>query len=99
VIVTHSHDVAQHTSRILHMQDGLLVGDSRLERRHEAQCSRTAARVSAHCARTWFRAVLTSLGVVIGVGSLVAVSGGERRGQAGVAQSIAFSGEPRQRRR
>jgi putative ABC transport system ATP-binding protein len=31
VIVTHSHDVARHTSRILHVQDGLLVGDSALE--------------------------------------------------------------------
>jgi putative ABC transport system ATP-binding protein len=31
VIVTHSHDVARHTSRTLHVQDGLLVGDSALE--------------------------------------------------------------------
>jgi putative ABC transport system ATP-binding protein len=31
VVVTHSHDVARRTSRILHMQDGLLVGDSALE--------------------------------------------------------------------
>jgi putative ABC transport system ATP-binding protein len=31
VVVTHSHDVARRTSRILHVQDGLLVGDSALE--------------------------------------------------------------------
>ena len=31
VVVTHSHDVARHTARILHVQDGLLVGDSALE--------------------------------------------------------------------
>lgn len=31
VIVTHSHEVARHTSRTLHVQDGLLVGDSALE--------------------------------------------------------------------
>jgi putative ABC transport system ATP-binding protein len=31
VIVTHSRDVARHTSRILHVQDGLLVDDSALE--------------------------------------------------------------------
>jgi putative ABC transport system ATP-binding protein len=31
VVVTHSHEVARRTSRILHMQDGLLVGDSALE--------------------------------------------------------------------
>jgi putative ABC transport system ATP-binding protein len=31
VVVTHSHEVARRTSRILHVQDGLLVGDSALE--------------------------------------------------------------------
>jgi putative ABC transport system ATP-binding protein len=31
VIVTHSHDVSQHTSRILRVQDGLLVDDSALQ--------------------------------------------------------------------
>jgi putative ABC transport system ATP-binding protein len=31
VVVTHSHDVARRTSRILHVHDGLLVGDSALE--------------------------------------------------------------------
>ena len=31
VIVTHSHDVAARTSRILHVQDGLLVNDTALE--------------------------------------------------------------------
>jgi putative ABC transport system ATP-binding protein len=31
VVVTHSQEVARHTSRILHVQDGLLVGDSALE--------------------------------------------------------------------
>ena len=31
VVVTHSHEVARRTSRTLHMQDGLLVGDSALE--------------------------------------------------------------------
>jgi putative ABC transport system ATP-binding protein len=31
LVVTHSHEVARRTSRILHMQDGLLVGDSALE--------------------------------------------------------------------
>ncbi len=36
----------------------------------------------------WFRAVLTALGVVIGVGSLVAVSAVSAGAQAGVAESI-----------
>jgi putative ABC transport system permease protein len=36
----------------------------------------------------WFRAVLTALGVVIGVGSLVAVSAVSAGAQAGVAKSI-----------
>jgi len=31
VVVTHSHEVARRTSRILHVQDGLLVGDSAFE--------------------------------------------------------------------
>jgi putative ABC transport system ATP-binding protein len=31
VVVTHSHEVARRTSRILHVQDGLLVDDSALE--------------------------------------------------------------------
>jgi putative ABC transport system ATP-binding protein len=31
VVVTHSREVARHTSRMLHVHDGLLVGDSALE--------------------------------------------------------------------
>jgi putative ABC transport system permease protein len=40
----------------------------------------------------WFRAVLTALGIVIGVGSLVAVSAVSAGAQAGVAQSIRLLG-------
>jgi putative ABC transport system permease protein len=40
----------------------------------------------------WFRAVLTALGVVIGVGSLVAVSAVSAGAQAGVARSIRLLG-------
>ena len=40
----------------------------------------------------WFRAVLTALGVVIGVGSLVAVSAVSAGAQAGVAESIRLLG-------
>ena len=40
----------------------------------------------------WFRAVLTALGVVIGVGSLVAVSAVSAGAQAGVATSIRLLG-------
>ncbi|MGI8808870.1 MAG: ABC transporter permease [Acidimicrobiales bacterium] len=46
-------------------------------------------RVAADALRAnWFRAVLTALGVVIGVGSLVAVSAVSAGAQAGVAESI-----------
>ena len=40
----------------------------------------------------WFRAVLTSLGIVIGVASLIAVSAVSAGAQAGVAQSIRLLG-------
>jgi putative ABC transport system permease protein len=40
----------------------------------------------------WFRATLTALGIVIGVGSLVAVSAVSAGAQAGVAQSIRLLG-------
>ena len=40
----------------------------------------------------WFRAVLTALGIVIGVGSLVAVSAVSAGAQAGVAQSLRLLG-------
>jgi putative ABC transport system permease protein len=40
----------------------------------------------------WFRAALTALGIVIGVGSLVAVSAVSAGAQAGVAQSIRLLG-------
>jgi putative ABC transport system permease protein len=40
----------------------------------------------------WFRAVLTALGVVIGVGSLVAVSAVSAGAQAGVAKSLQLLG-------
>jgi putative ABC transport system permease protein len=40
----------------------------------------------------WFRAILTSLGIVIGVASLIAVSAVSAGAQAGVAQSIRLLG-------
>ncbi len=40
----------------------------------------------------WFRAVLTALGIVIGVGSLIAVSAVSAGAQAGVAQSLRLLG-------
>ncbi|MDQ2909416.1 MAG: ABC transporter permease [Actinomycetota bacterium] len=50
-------------------------------------------RIALDALRTnWFRAVLTALGVVIGVGSLVAVSAVSAGAQAGVAKSIRMLG-------
>jgi putative ABC transport system permease protein len=50
-------------------------------------------RIALGALRTnWFRALLTALGVVIGVGSLVAVSAVSAGAQAGVAKSIRMLG-------
>jgi ABC-type antimicrobial peptide transport system permease subunit len=77
-MITHSNDVAAHASRTLQITDGLL-GNDQLRGRpspvRRDECSARNLRIALRALHAnWFRGVLTALGIVIGVASMIIVN-------------------------
>ena len=93
VLVTHEPDIASYAQRIVAFRDGMLVGDERRWPRRRARPCRGRERGvkmlghgpkiggCARCARNKLRSALTMLGIIIGVGAVIAMmaSGPARR--------------------
>ncbi|HLB14829.1 MAG TPA: MacB family efflux pump subunit [Burkholderiales bacterium] len=89
ILITHAREVARHARRIIELKDGLIVGDTgpgpSVPAAQPTEASRTdggalvtdaieAAKTAVRALRAnLFRTVLTLLGIVIGVASVIAM--------------------------
>ena len=88
IVITHSQEVAQHAHRVIEIRDGLIVADpgppaggsaflatqSEVETRSPLNALVEAGKAAARALRSnLFRTALTLLGIVIGVGSVIAM--------------------------
>ena len=99
IMVTHDPKVAGHAKRVIRMDDGVIQGDAPPVRVRPGNPGRRAMKVYA-TARTAFRALrrnpmramLTTLGIVIGVGAVIAMMEIGAGSSAAIKKTIASMG-------
>ena len=100
ILVTHDAGVSRWADRIIHMRDGLIVdgdstaGDSSLRDRGRCRMKayRTIRTALRALRRNPMRAMLTTLGIVIGIGSVIAMMEIGQGSSASLQKSIASMG-------
>ena len=98
LMVTHESDIARHTTRTIVMRDGLIVADAPACRPF-SRWGRDAMRPLATAKIAWralrrnpMRSALTTLGIIVGVGAVIAMVGIGNGAKAQVEAQIASLG-------
>jgi macrolide transport system ATP-binding/permease protein len=97
LLVTHEHDIAEYAKRVVELRDGLikldvLVKDRRIEEKRTMKWGNLIKVAFKSLIRNKMRSFLTMLGIIIGVGAVIALVSVGNGAQVQIQQQIASLG-------